>query len=70
MSVAYMMIFILPIDFLSVWEIRGMKWGLNFNMECYWYMIFVFIVVLYMTNKYAISYYNQQFYDNVFHRSF
>jgi len=54
---AFMMIFILPIDLLSQHEERNLPFGFNFDMATIWTFIAMIVLILFFLNNLLITYY-------------
>ena len=54
---AFMLIFILPLDLLSAYEKRNMPFGFNFEMESIWMFTSICVLIVWFINNYFITYY-------------
>ena len=59
-TLAFMMIFILPIDLLSTYEERNMPFGFNFDMGYIWQIITMLVLILFFLNNCLFSYYKNR----------
>lgn len=68
LTFAFMLIFMIPVDFLSTYKERNLSWGFNFNMQDIWIMLCVLTLVFYFLNMTLSSYYKEKSAEGILDR--